>query len=168
MRARDRATEYFSRRGLTVRFMEGIKFGNDGDRTSVESLQNAIAEMRVLSMCDEIVGSYGSSFSAVAASWGAIILNHDIERTDHIGTLPGTNHAGDSRVEDIARQLAMRRRFLTTKDVMKACPRLKIGKNRIGTKAKDFRRIVKKAKVLNIFKPLPKTKIYSLCSQSLS
>ena len=71
-RARDRATEYFSRRGLTVRFMEGIKFGNDGDRTSVESLQNAIAEMRVLSMCDEIVGSYGSSFSAVAASWGAI------------------------------------------------------------------------------------------------
>ena len=71
-RARDRATEYFNKRGLTVRFMEGIKFGNDGDRTSVESLQNAIAEMRVLSMCDEIVGSYGSSFSAVAASWGAI------------------------------------------------------------------------------------------------
>ena len=71
-RARDRATEYFSKRGLTVRFMEGIKFGNDGDRASVESLQNAIAEMRVLSMCDEIVGSYGSSFSAAAASWGAI------------------------------------------------------------------------------------------------
>ena len=71
-RARDRATEYFNKRGLTVRFMQGIKFGNDGDRTSVESLQNAIAEMRVLSMCDEIVGSYGSSFSAVAASWGAI------------------------------------------------------------------------------------------------
>ena len=70
----------------------------------------------------------------------------------------GMNHAGDSRVEDIARQLAMRRRFLTTKDVMKACPRLKIGKNRIGTKVKDFRRIVKKAKALNIFKPLLKLK----------
>jgi hypothetical protein len=31
-----------------------------------------VAEMRVLSQCDELVGSYGSSFSAVAASWGAI------------------------------------------------------------------------------------------------
>jgi hypothetical protein len=71
-RARERATLYFRKYDLTVRFMDGIKFGNDGDRTSVESLQNAIAEMRVLSMCDEIIGSYGSSFSAVAASWGAI------------------------------------------------------------------------------------------------
>ena len=70
--ARERASQYFSKRGLTVRFMEGVKFGNDGDRGSVESLQNAIAEMRVLSFCDEIVGSYGSSFSAVAASWGAV------------------------------------------------------------------------------------------------
>jgi|AntAceMinimDraft_1070359.scaffolds.fasta_scaffold16605_2 hypothetical protein len=45
--------------------MEGVTFGKDGDRSSVGALQNAVAEMRVLSLCDELVGSYGSSFSAV-------------------------------------------------------------------------------------------------------
>ena len=39
------------------------------DGPYVTALQNAVAEMRVLSLCDELVGSYGSSFSAVAASW---------------------------------------------------------------------------------------------------
>ena len=71
-RARRAAQEFFTPRGLKVKWMEGVTFGKDGDRTSVAALQNAIAEMRVLSLCDELVGSYGSSFSAVAASWGAI------------------------------------------------------------------------------------------------
>ena len=71
-RARRAAEAFFTPRGLKVVWMEGVTFGKDGDRTNVAALQNAIAEMRVLSQCDELVGSYGSSFSAVAASWGAI------------------------------------------------------------------------------------------------
>lgn len=62
------------------------------------------------------------------------------ERTVRIGTPRGTNRVGDLRAEDITRRLAMLRRFLTTKDVTKVCPRLKIGKNQTGIKVKDFRR----------------------------
>ena len=105
----------------------------------MESLQNAIAEMRVLSMCDEIVGSYGSSFSAVAASWGAI-TKYDI-RAD--GSYWNTawnepcwrfaSRGHNAAISDAAS-------FLITKDVTKVCPRLKIGKNQTGIKVKDFRR----------------------------
>lgn len=71
-RARAAAQAFFTPRGLKVLWMQGVTFGKDGDRTSAAALQNAVAEMRVLSLCDELVGSYGSSFSAVAASWGAV------------------------------------------------------------------------------------------------
>ncbi len=36
------------------------------------SIRDAIADIRLLSMCDEIVTTYGSSFGSMAAAWGGV------------------------------------------------------------------------------------------------
>lgn len=57
------------------------KYGNriffstsEADRSSVSGIMDAVAEMYVLSMTNKIYGSYGSSYSEVAAALGGIPL----------------------------------------------------------------------------------------------
>ena len=57
------------------------KYGNriffstsEADRNSVSGIMDAVAEMYVLSMTNKIYGSYGSSYSEVAAALGGIPL----------------------------------------------------------------------------------------------
>jgi len=45
----------------------------DAERGSLESLQNAIVEMRILSEMGELVGTLGSSFTQIAAAWGQLV-----------------------------------------------------------------------------------------------
>ena len=57
------------------------KYGNriffstsEADRNSVSGIMDAVAQMYVLSMTNKIYGSYGSSYSEVAAALGGIPL----------------------------------------------------------------------------------------------
>ena len=71
--ARDVAHAYFEKsRGLRLAIREATTFGRDGDRSTRVGLLGAVIEMRILARCDAVIGSYGSSFSAVASAWGGI------------------------------------------------------------------------------------------------
>jgi hypothetical protein len=66
--AQQDAKVYFASNNLTFAMLTDISFGSDGDRSSKRALKNAIVDMFVISQCQVIVGTYGSSFSSVAAS----------------------------------------------------------------------------------------------------
>ena len=71
--AREVARAYFEgSRDLRLAIRESTTFGRDGDRSTRKGLLGAVVEMYILSRCDAVIGSYGSSFSAVASAWGDV------------------------------------------------------------------------------------------------
>ncbi|KXS19238.1 hypothetical protein M427DRAFT_53193, partial [Gonapodya prolifera JEL478] len=57
---------------LLYREDSDISFGNIISRT-VESDTDGLIDMKLLSMCDDLVVTYGSSFGFVGAAWGGIV-----------------------------------------------------------------------------------------------
>jgi len=72
------AREWFSQRNLRLVLLDDMfpmkrKDHRDAERGSVEALHNAIIEMKLLSLADEMVGTFASSYSYCASSWGNVI-----------------------------------------------------------------------------------------------
>jgi hypothetical protein len=67
-----KASSFFEPRGLHTVSQHGLSFGNDGDRTTKKSLMAAIVDIMVLSRSASMLGTYGSSFTSVAASLGGL------------------------------------------------------------------------------------------------
>ncbi|KAK3273614.1 hypothetical protein CYMTET_18155, partial [Cymbomonas tetramitiformis] len=72
------ARTWFGERGLQVVFLDDRikvkrKEHRDAERGSLEALQNAIVELKLLSLADSMIGTFASSYSYVSSSWGNII-----------------------------------------------------------------------------------------------